>query len=188
MPSHYLTQWWFVVNLTFKNRFQWNLNQNIGIFFQWMSEWYKKYIRNMYYECWRPENFFLIFLSLWFAFCWTLLLLDINGLTFVFKAASKEVKMTTFGAASNKNIINMTFPFQCMCTVLCKLREHWLINSLAPGKIQWNLRKIIFKLILVADGCDISSEIALRWTSLDLRDDKSTLVQVMAWCRQATSH
>ena len=29
---------------------------------------------------------------------------------------------------------------------------------------------------------------ALRWMSLDLIDDKSTLVQVMAWCRQATSH
>ena len=38
------------------------------------------------------------------------------------------------------------------------------------------------------DGCDISSEIAIRWTSLDLSDDKSTLVQVLAWCRQATSH
>ena len=36
--------------------------------------------------------------------------------------------------------------------------------------------------------CDISSEIALRWTSRDHSDDKSTLVQVMAWCRQATSH
>ena len=34
----------------------------------------------------------------------------------------------------------------------------------------------------------ISCELALRWTSLDLSDDKSTLVQVMAWCRQATSH
>ena len=39
----------------------------------------------------------------------------------------------------------------------------------------------------MTDGCDISSEIALRWTSLDL-SDMSTLVQVMAWCRQATSH
>ena len=29
---------------------------------------------------------------------------------------------------------------------------------------------------------------ALRWMSLELADDKSTLVQVMAWCRQATSH
>ena len=27
-----------------------------------------------------------------------------------------------------------------------------------------------------------------RWMSLDLTDDKSTLVQVMAWCHQATSH
>ena len=30
--------------------------------------------------------------------------------------------------------------------------------------------------------------IVLRWISLDLSDDKSTLVQVMAWCRQAPSH
>ena len=32
------------------------------------------------------------------------------------------------------------------------------------------------------------NKIALRWTSLDLSDDKSTLAQVMAWRRQATSH
>ena len=44
---------------------------------------------------------------------------------------------------------------------------------------------IVFKLIFVTDGCDISSEIAVRLTSWDLSDDKSTLVQVMAWCRQA---
>ena len=31
-------------------------------------------------------------------------------------------------------------------------------------------------------------KIALRWMSLDLIDGKSTLVQVMAWCRQTTSH
>ena len=34
----------------------------------------------------------------------------------------------------------------------------------------------------------ISHEIALRWVPLDLTDDKSTLVQGMAWCHQATSH
>ena len=38
------------------------------------------------------------------------------------------------------------------------------------------------------DGWGISCEIALIWMSLDLNDEKSTLVQVMAWCRQATSH
>ena len=37
-------------------------------------------------------------------------------------------------------------------------------------------------------GWGISYEIALRWMALDLTDDESTLVQVMTWCRQATSH
>ena len=40
----------------------------------------------------------------------------------------------------------------------------------------------------MVDGWVISCENAVRWMSLDLTDDKSTLVQVMAWCRQATSH
>ena len=40
----------------------------------------------------------------------------------------------------------------------------------------------------MTDGWGISCKIALRWMPLDLTDDKSTLVQVMAWCRQATSH
>ena len=47
---------------------------------------------------------------------------------------------------------------------------------------------VIFKWISVTDGWGISSEIALIWMSLDFTDDQSTLVQVMAWCRQATSH
>ena len=38
------------------------------------------------------------------------------------------------------------------------------------------------------DGWDISCEIALIWMSLDFTDNQSTLAQVMAWCRQATSH
>ena len=40
----------------------------------------------------------------------------------------------------------------------------------------------------MTDGWGISCKIALRWMPLDLTNDKSTLVQVMAWCRQATSH
>ena len=40
----------------------------------------------------------------------------------------------------------------------------------------------------MTDAWDISSDIALKWTSLDFSDDKSTLVQLMGWCRQATSH
>ena len=61
-------------------------------------------------------------------------------------------------------------------------------NSLAPGRFKRNLRKVIFKLILMIGGWGIFCKIALKWMSMDLTDDKSTLVQVMAWCRQATSH
>ena len=38
------------------------------------------------------------------------------------------------------------------------------------------------------DGCDIWSETAVRLTSRDLNDDNSTLIQVIAWWRQATNH
>ena len=62
------------------------------------------------------------------------------------------------------------------------------VNSLAPGRFQINFRSLIFKLTFVNGGWGISYEISLRWMPLDLTDDKSTLVHVMAWCRQATSH
>ena len=61
-------------------------------------------------------------------------------------------------------------------------------NSLAPGRFQINFRQVIFKLTLVNGGWGISYEISLRWMPLCLIVDKSTLVQVMAWCRRATSH
>ena len=59
------------------------------------------------------------------------------------------------------------------------------VNSLATGRYEDNIRWVIFKLAVVIDGWGISCEIALRWMSLDLTDDNSTLVQVMAWCHQA---
>ena len=57
---------------------------------------------------------------------------------------------------------------------------HWLLGDF--NKI---FDQVIFKLILLTDGWGISSDFALRWISLN---DKSTLVQVMTWCRQAWTH
>ena len=62
------------------------------------------------------------------------------------------------------------------------------LNSLAPGKFEWNFTHVIFKQILVIDDWGISCENGLTWKPQDLTDDKSTLVQVMAWCHQAPSH
>ena len=62
------------------------------------------------------------------------------------------------------------------------------INSLAPRRPRCQFKTAIFNLVLLI-GIFISSEDnALSWMPRDLTDDKSTLVQVMAWCRQATSH
>ena len=62
------------------------------------------------------------------------------------------------------------------------------LNSSARGRFELNFRWVMLKIILVIDGWGISCEITLRWMSLDLSYDKSTLIQVMAWCHQATSH
>ena len=69
----------------------------------------------------------------------------------------------------------------------CFIWLHW-VNSLAPGNFELYSRFVIFKRILVIDGWGISCEIAQIWMSLDFTDDQSTMVQVMAWWRQATSH
>ena len=62
------------------------------------------------------------------------------------------------------------------------------VNSLVPGKFEWNFRFVIFKRILAIAVWGISCDIALILMSLDFTGDQSALVQVMAWCRQATSH
>ena len=49
-------------------------------------------------------------------------------------------------------------------------------NSLAPGWFKWNFDQAVFKLILVTGGWGISCETTLRWMSLDLIDDNSTLI------------
>ena len=51
----------------------------------------------------------------------------------------------------------------------------------------WN-QNIIFNFVLLIGIFKSSNDNALIWMSWDLTDDKLRLVQVMAWCRQATSH
>ena len=72
--------------------------------------------------------------------------------------------------------------------LMMKLARHEVFNSLSPGMFEWKFRWENFKIISVIDVWGIFSEVALRWMPLDLSDNESTLVQVMAWCRQATSH
>ena len=74
-------------------------------------------------------------------------------------------------------------PILCTYTPSHQCLTYWPLGD-------WNeiLDQVTFKLNLVTDGWGNSCKIALRWLSLEFIDDKSTLVQVMAWCHQATSH
>ena len=64
---------------------------------------------------------------------------------------------------------------------LCKTNPY----NKAVEKFEWNFNQVILKQTFVIDSCSISCEIDLKWMSRDLTDDKSILVQVMAWCCQA---
>ena len=63
-----------------------------------------------------------------------------------------------------------------------------MFNSLAPGGFENIFQNVFFKLISWIDTLSNSCETVLRRMPQNPSDDKSTLVQVMAWCRQATSH
>ena len=60
--------------------------------------------------------------------------------------------------------------------------------SLAPGGFDFSLILINFKLISTINILSIFCEIAITWMPQHLTDHKATLVQVMAWRHQATSH
>ena len=70
--------------------------------------------------------------------------------------------------------------------VTCVTRPQW-VNSLASERCGSNL-SIFFKLIMQNNILGTRCNIVLRWMPQDLTDDESTLVQVMGWYRQATSH
>ena len=61
------------------------------------------------------------------------------------------------------------------------------LNSLAPARFLCDFKNEIFNLALLIVIFKLSYDYVLRWMPQDLTDDKSTLVQVMAWCRTQQS-
>ena len=86
-----------------------------------------------------------------------------------------------------------------LCKFFCKLsavlqnihdmsgNQPYFVNSLASGRCNCYPRLFNFKLTLGINVLSISCKITLRCMPQDLTDD-STLIQVMTWCCQATSH
>ena len=82
-------------------------------------------------------------------------------------------------------MVLLCFDLLWLCCVLLGIP---VINSLAPGRPRCHFKTAIFNIVLLIGIFTSSKDNALRWMLRDLIDDKSTLIQVMAWCRQATSH
>ena len=61
-------------------------------------------------------------------------------------------------------------------------------NSLAHWRSYCDFKNVILNLDLLIGIFKSSYDNILRWMPQDLTDDESALIQVMAWCRQATSH
>ena len=68
----------------------------------------------------------------------------------------------------------------CRMTVLTYIDGPW---KMWPWFWKYN-----FELITQNSSLDTPYKITPRWMPQTLNNDKSTLVEVMAWCRQATSH
>ena len=84
--------------------------------------------------------------------------------------------------------IEFWMPRYCSNEKLILVRGPQWVNSLAPVRSECDYKNVIFNLVLLIGIFRSSHDNALWWMPHDLTDDKSTLVQVMAWCRQATSH
>ena len=81
-----------------------------------------------------------------------------------------------------------SFMFTWMWHWVIYLLWNELIYSLAPGISECESENVNFNLVLLIDFFRFSHDNAPRWMPQDLTDAKSALVQVIAWCRQATSH
>ena len=121
--------------------------------------------------------------------CWRICLNRLHGCIRKWTHDINTIKQCTtkLCACSWGNCFNKIMSIPCGIDYMY-FTAVYIVNALASGKFVLNFRYVILKLILVIDRWGISYEIALIWMSLDFTDDQSTLVQVMAWCHQATSH
>ena len=100
----------------------------------------------------------------------------------------EEYRSNTWKYNHNKQIKQYNFPGVSDAALKDHMNPLRAINLLAPGGFDYTLKLVNFKLISTINILSIFCEIAIRWMPQHLTEHQSTLVQVMAWCHQATSH
>ena len=96
-----------------------------------------------------------------------------------------EFRVRTAATFCRRHLQNVGHFVQSSCWWICAKMK---FNSLAPRWSGCNFKSVIFTLVLLIGIFKSSYDNAISWMPQDFTDDESTLVQVMAWCRQATSH
>ena len=82
-------------------------------------------------------------------------------------------------------------PWGVFCATSCSMGPSYNVtwfNSLTPGRFGNNFNSVNSEYMLWIKSLGASCEIALGWITQNIFNDKSTLIRVMAWCRQATNH
>ena len=80
------------------------------------------------------------------------------------------------------NVVSLLLSFSIIILLYSPPLTHWSLGDLGA------ILKCNFQSCLLIDIFRSSNDNAFKWMPQDLTGDKLTLVQVMAWCRQATSH
>ena len=88
-----------------------------------------------------------------------------------------HVASCLYSVKALSNLEVTQFLYACVCVT--KPRK---VNSLAPGRSECDSKNVIFNLVLLIGIFRSAHDNALRLMSQDLTGDRSTLVQVMAWC------
>ena len=99
-----------------------------------------------------------------------------------------DTKRKSVSARGVDQVLPLPEPMITLFTDAYMGHQPQTINSLAPGGSECDSKNVIFNLVLLIGIFRSSHDDALQWMPQDLTDDKSTLVQVMAWCLQASSH
>ena len=125
-------------------------------------------------------------LQLWFSWPSTSLFCFISELNETVDDAESDPEYNLLADTEDKEDVE-DYRNDKSVQVTSKWGSTWF-NSLASVRFEHSLKLINFKLISTINILSILCEIAIRWGPKYLTGHWSTLVQVMAWCRQATSH
>ena len=102
--------------------------------------------------------------------------------------AIRDIQETVSGLWKIEEIPTGHMSSQCITTYIEFTADEASLIYLTHSSL-WDLNDFLFfKQNSVIDGWGILCDIGINWLSLNFTDDKSTLVQVMDWCRQVVSH